>query len=143
MLSHTLRLKLSNAYMRPQTPEVQVPPVWPAPRSLATTSGISVDFFSSPYLDVSVRVVPLIWLWIHHMMTGLYSRRIAPFGHPRIITPICGSPWLIAAYRVLLRLPVPRHSPCALFRLTKLCFNLWLFSRLVIVVFTQFTCLHK
>ena len=32
--------------------------------------------------------------------------------------PICGSPWLIAACRVLRRLPVPRHSPCALFRLT-------------------------
>ena len=34
------------------------------------------------------------------------------------ITPICGSPWLIAAYRVLRRLPVPRHSPRALLRLT-------------------------
>ena len=31
---------------------------------------------------------------------------------------ICSSPWLIAAYRVLLRLSVPRHSPCALFSLT-------------------------
>ena len=28
------------------------------------------------------------------------------------------SPWLIAVNRVLLRLPVPRHSPCALFSLT-------------------------
>ena len=27
---------------------------WPVPRSLATTSGISVDVFSSGYLDVSV-----------------------------------------------------------------------------------------
>ena len=34
--------------------------------------------------------------------------------------PIRGSPWLIAAYRVLLRLPVTRHSPCALFSLTYL-----------------------
>ena len=32
--------------------------------------------------------------------------------------PIRGSPWLIAAYHVLLRLPVTRHSPCALFSLT-------------------------
>ena len=32
--------------------------------------------------------------------------------------PICGSPWLIAAYRVFRRLPVPRHSPCALCSLT-------------------------
>ena len=32
--------------------------------------------------------------------------------------PIRGSPWLIAAYHVLLRLPVTRHSPCALSSLT-------------------------
>ena len=31
---------------------------------------------------------------------------------------ICSSPKLIAAYRVLHRLSVPRHSPCALFSLT-------------------------
>ena len=66
------------------TPEILLPPVWPLPRSLATTSGISVDFFSSPYLDVSVQAVPLVWLCIHHTMTGLDSSRIAPFGHPRI-----------------------------------------------------------
>ena len=38
-------------------------PVWPPPRSLATTKGISVDVFSSPYLDVSVQAVPLIYLF--------------------------------------------------------------------------------
>ena len=31
---------------------------------------------------------------------------------------ICSSPKLIAAYHVFHRLPVPRHSPCALVRLT-------------------------
>ncbi len=31
--------------------------VWPLPRSLATTYGITFVFFSSPYLDVSVREV--------------------------------------------------------------------------------------
>ena len=31
---------------------------------------------------------------------------------------ICSSPRLIAAYHVFHRLPVPRHSPCALVRLT-------------------------
>ena len=38
-----------------------------------------------------------------------------------------GSPWLIAVNRVLLRLPVPRHSPCALVRLTFQTFfkNIW------------------
>ncbi len=33
--------------------------VWAAPRSLATTKGISVDFFSSGYLDISVHRVRL------------------------------------------------------------------------------------
>jgi hypothetical protein len=33
-------------------------------------------------------------------------------------TPTCGSPKLIAAYRALPRLSVPRHPPCALIRLT-------------------------
>jgi len=31
--------------------------LWPNPRSLATTNGISVDFFSYSYLDVSVHCV--------------------------------------------------------------------------------------
>ena len=70
---------------------------------------------------------------LHRMMTVRYHCRIAPFGYPRIIMPICGSPWLIAAYRVLRRLPVPRHPPCALLRLTKLCSNLS-FSRLVVIL---------
>ena len=34
------------------------------------------------------------------------------------IADICSSPWLIAACHVLLRLLMPRHSPCALSSLT-------------------------
>ena len=34
---------------------------------------------------------------------------------------ICSSPWLIAACHVLHRLLMPRHSPCALFRLNFPC----------------------
>ena len=45
------------------TPEILLPPVWPLPRSLATTSGISFDVFSSPYLDVSVQAVPFSYLF--------------------------------------------------------------------------------
>ena len=60
------------------------PLVWPLPRSLATTSGISVDFSSSPYLDVSVQAVPPVSLWIQNTVTGHDSSRIAPFGNPRI-----------------------------------------------------------
>ena len=49
------------------TPEGLLPPVWPPPLSLATTYGISVDFFSSSYLDVSVQTVPLVQLfdWLY------------------------------------------------------------------------------
>ena len=81
--SHTLRLN----YVLPlavQTPEILLPPVWPLPRSLATTKGISFDVFSSPYLDVSVQAVPSIHLWIQCMVTGHDSGRVSPFGYPRI-----------------------------------------------------------
>ena len=83
-----------------RTPGILLHPVWPFPRSLATTYGISVDFFSSPYLDVSVQAVPLIRLWIQRMMTGRYSGRISPFRHPRINAYLR----LPVAYRSLSRL---------------------------------------
>ena len=81
--SHTLQL---NVLLLPavRTPKVLLPPVWPLPLSLATTQGISVDVFSSPYLDVSVQAVPPIRLWIQRMVTGLDSGRVSPFGHPRV-----------------------------------------------------------
>ena len=41
------------------------------PRSLATTKGISVDFFSSGYLDVSVPLVRLTHLCIQCVITIL------------------------------------------------------------------------
>ena len=37
---------------------------WPGPGSLATTTGVSVDVLSSSYLDVSVRSVCFLHLWI-------------------------------------------------------------------------------
>ena len=100
-----------------RTPGILLLPVWPLPRSLATTDGISVDFFSSPYLDVSVQAVPHMHLWIQCRLTEYCS---AGFPHSEICgsTLICSSPQLIAACRVLLRLSVPRHSPCALHSLT-------------------------
>ena len=67
MLSHTLRLD-SRIHVAVRTPKKLLPSVWPLPRSLATTGGISVDFFSSPYLDVSVQAVPLIYLFIQYMI---------------------------------------------------------------------------
>ena len=70
MPSHAFRLDFT-IHVTVRTPKVLLLLVWPLPRSLATTSGISVDFFSSPYLDVSVQVVTFIQLCIYCMMTGL------------------------------------------------------------------------
>ena len=61
-LSHTVRLSTSDHDASPN-PRDPGPLVWPPPRSLATTSGISVDVFSCPYLDVSVQGVPLTYLF--------------------------------------------------------------------------------
>src|SRR5690606_18368342 len=58
--------------------------VWALPRSLATTKGISVDFFSSRYEDVSIPALTPVRLWIHRTVTGHSPRRVSPFGHPRI-----------------------------------------------------------
>ena len=67
-----------------RTPGILLSLVWPLPRSLATTSGISVDFFSSPYLDVSVQEVPYIYLCIQYTVTGISTGRVSPFGYPRV-----------------------------------------------------------
>ena len=61
------------------------PLVWPLPRSLATTSGISVDFSSSPYLDVSVQAVPHLRLFDSTQVDRVLLCRVSPFGNPRII----------------------------------------------------------
>ena len=42
---------------------------WPSPLSLATTHGVSIDFFSSGYLDVSVLQVHSLYLWIQYKVT--------------------------------------------------------------------------
>ena len=68
-----------------RTPKVLLLSVWPLPRSLATTSGISVDVFSSPYLDVSVQAVPFLRLFCSTQDDWILSSRVAPFGYPRII----------------------------------------------------------
>ena len=60
--SHAVLLASSGHDVCPQPRRIN-PPVWPPPRSLATTSGISVDVFSSPYLDVSVQAVPRVRLF--------------------------------------------------------------------------------
>ena len=52
------------------TPTLFLTLVWPLPISLATTLGISFDFFSSPYLDVSVQEVPFLNLCIQLRIYG-------------------------------------------------------------------------
>ena len=75
--------KLLHRYVSPQPQRIN-PLVWPLPRSLATTCGISVDVFSSPYLDVSVQAVPFLRLFDSTQDDGVLRRRVAPFGYPRI-----------------------------------------------------------
>ncbi len=70
---------------------------WPGPRSLATTSGVSVDVLSSGYLDVSVRRVCFATLCIQITMTP--KGRVSPFGNPRI--KACSQ--LPVAFRSVLR----------------------------------------
>ena len=88
-------------------------PVWAPPVSLAATPGITFVFFSSGYLDVSVRRVPPGKLWIHLPARRLFLRGL-PHSDTCGSSGICPSPQLFAACRVFLRPPVPRHPPCAL-----------------------------
>ena len=62
-LSHAVLLDTSGRHAGPNPSGPERPSVWPPPRSLATTDGISVDVFSCPYLDVSVQGVPLVRLF--------------------------------------------------------------------------------
>ena len=84
-LSPTM-VKLPSLFFYLDSYHVQAPP-----RSLATTCGISVDFFSSGYLDISVPRVRLVQLCIHCTIT--LAGGVSPFGHARI--------------NVCCRLPVP------------------------------------
>jgi hypothetical protein len=96
---------LSDRCAGPQPRRIN-PPVWPTPRSLATTCGISVDVSSSPYLDVSVQAVPFLHLFDSMQDDWILSSRVAPFGNPRIY----GYLLLPVAYRSLSR---PSSAPDA------------------------------
>ena len=90
---------------RPQPRGIN-PSVWPLPRSLATTCGISVDVFSCPYLDVSVQGVPRVRLFCSPHADTVLPCRVSPFGNLRInaYVPLPG------AYRSLSR---PSSAPDA------------------------------
>ena len=103
--SQTFQLRMFSRDDCPQPQRIN-PLVWPLPRSLATTYGISVDVFSSPYLDVSVQAVPHIRLFYSTYVTWILSMWVAPFGNLRIN----GYLLLPAAYRSLSR---PSSAPDA------------------------------
>ena len=81
--SHAVLLASSGHDVCPQPRRIN-PPVWPPPRSLATTCGISVDVFSWPYLDVSVQAVPFVRLFDSTHDAQVLLERVPPFGNPRI-----------------------------------------------------------
>ena len=103
--SHAVLLDTSGLHVCPQPRRIN-PSVWPPPRSLATTSGISVDVFSSPYLDVSVQAVPHVHLFDSMHVDRVLLCRVSPFGNLRII----GYLLLPEAYRSLSR---PSSAPDA------------------------------
>ena len=97
--SQTFRLKMFSRNDCPQPRRIN-PSVWPLPRSLATTYGISVDFSSRSYLDVSVQIVPHVHLFDSMHVTWILSMWVTPFRNPRIN----GYLLLPVAYRSLSRL---------------------------------------
>ena len=94
------------AYQRPQ-PQRASSLVWAFPLSLAATYGVSVDFLSCRYLDVSVPCVDLAWpmhsarddgIWLpsptglpHSEIPGLTDARLLPRAYrslPRPSSPL-------------------------------------------------------
>ena len=103
--SQTFRLEIFSRDDCPQPRRIN-PTVWPLPRSLATTYGISFDFSSRSYLDVSVQIVPHVHLFYSMHVTQILSVWVAPFGNLRID----GYLLLPVAYRSLSR---PSSAPDA------------------------------
>ena len=88
------------------TPNIFLHSVWPLPLSLATTRGISVDVFSSSYLDVSVRKVPRVRLFYSAHAPLFFITVVSQFGYLRIEAYL----QLPAAFRSLSR---PSSAPNA------------------------------
>ena len=102
------------------------------PRSLAATRGVSIDFLSSGYLDVSVPRVCfckpmysvykyLVYPIVNHTLRREHNNNKVSGGLPHSEIHgsklILSSSWLIAEYHVFHRLLLPRHPPNALFAL--------------------------
>ena len=87
--------------------------VWAVPISLAATFGISVIYFPPGTEMVHFPGLAHTRLCIQRAVTRVH---LDGFPHSEILgsKPACGSPRLIAACHVLLRLLAPRHPPYAL-----------------------------
>ena len=102
----------------------------PNPRCI-TTSGLGSSCFARHYFRnrcyflflwvlrcfSSPRSLPIHY-FTHVWIYSLFSLYEFPHSDTHGSLDICSSPWLFAAYHVLLRLLVPRHSPYALCSLT-------------------------
>ena len=111
--SQTLPLIAAVPCSGPTTPTQKPGLVWPVPRSLAATNGVSIDFLSSGYLDVSVPLVGSL------AGSAASLHWVSPFGHPRIIACLPAPRGLsqaptsfIASYRQgIHRVPLVACSP--------------------------------
>ena len=101
-------------YARPTTPHALRPMVWAIPVSLAATSRIT-DLFSFP---TGTKMFQFPAFARHRLCIHLCVLLKKGGGCPIRKSPdqslLGGSPRLIAACRVLLRFPIPRHPPRAL-----------------------------
>ena len=102
-LSIRLFQQLSHSILQSITPQDRSLTVWPLPLSLATTHGISFDFFSWGYLDVSVHPVSRYMAMYSPCNSQAFT--LARFPHSDISRSMlmCSSLKLFAACRVLHR----------------------------------------
>ena len=115
--TYSVSLSLQWNVLQPLKASLQV---WALSVSLAATQEIDFSFSSSGYLDVSVPRVCLLVSYVFRY--GYHSIKNGGFPHSDILGSklTYSSPRRFAVRRVLLRLLVPRHPPCALSNLTNL-----------------------
>ena len=112
--------------------------VWALPISLATTLGIVVLLsFPMGTKMFQFPTFPSIYYFTHIQIYSLFLLYEFPHSDIYGLMDICSSPQLFAAYHVLLRLLVPRHSPYALCSLTY--FQSFLFKTLVLFIVNNFS----
>lgn len=99
----------------PTTPTHRSRLVWPSPISLAATLGVSFDFRSSGYWDVSL---PLVSFSRPNLFQSriivVHNYWVSPFGYLRIKVCLSTPRRFSQTCHVLHRRLAPRHSPRAL-----------------------------